>query len=71
MAKVKKVKVDNDPHNCGYYDIRGPASPSPNLNRRAIWYYNYKMNREYHMDIYDGDKYIGHITFRAPFPRTK
>lgn len=56
------------PVTCKPWGWSHPSTAAPSdKERREVWYYNRKSgSREFHLDVYDGEKYIGHMTFVMP-----
>ena len=58
--------IGTGPHKHGYYrQTGGTARPSPKASRLEVWSYRTKTREEFHLDVFDGDRYIGHIQFRV------
>jgi hypothetical protein len=48
-----------------YWQTGGMARPSSKPSRLEVWSYRTKRREEFHLDVFDDDRYIGHIRFRV------
>ena len=69
MKRKRAIRLA--PYRHARYSLANVLHREATDEHRAVWSYVTGHRREYHMDIWDGDRYIGHLTFttRAPGPR--
>ena len=67
----------NDTYTAGPFACRGwrwsgGAKAPKNKSRTEVWYYESETgSRDVHLDVFDGEKYIGHISFTMPVRKRK
>ena len=65
---MKNNRGVNKPFACRNWKWSNPKSKHPkNKKQTEVWYYeNGKGTRDVHLDVYDGDFCLGHISFTMP-----
>lgn len=60
---MNQRKPSRDPYGHGLWSWSGKVLHPTKPGRRKVWSYVSQTREEFHLDVYEGDRYLGHLTF--------
>ncbi len=58
------MAVSRNPQHVGKYEVNYVKGPDENKSSE-VWYYESPSSLEFHLDVFNGQQWRGHVTFRV------
>ena len=59
------MAASRNPQKAGYYELSSGEPPSHDRTDSGVWYYEQHGAIEFHLDVFNGTEYRGHVRFRV------